>query len=439
MTNTTDGLTNGGVTTHYKFQYDGTLKKTAANPGGVEPKRTNGLIASAEKDYKLMKGWFGGNLELSNIAVTVTTQSGGASSGGDATSSSVTLKPAGAGYDTSSDYLRYLVVAEVVELFMEIQDTGWYDEGVNEGKKGEALSRFLAAEFLIANKIGGADFFENSFPVANDWLSSSRDDFITNNADPSDNNPDKVTGCTTLFLYFLHTQLDFSINEIVANGASTLGKVYAKLTGDSADNSFKLFKDLLDAAFPAKQTFNPPKGSNYDNPFPLGLLSFTVNVDHYEYHDILDSFSLGSGQLTGEQIAFSAFDVVLEGFNINGFKNHHVGTPEFSGAFKSLSGVKIAEDDQGVQYAKSSDNKIPQKITFPFDLTFTPPCLSSFPAPGKAPNKEKLEATIKHGNIVIPGATTSAVFELTSNAESAVPANGGTPASHGPLTSAKAP
>jgi hypothetical protein len=440
MTNTTDGLTNGGVTSHYKFQYDSTLKKTAANPGGVEPKRTNGLIASAEKDYKLMKGWFGGNLELSNIAVTVTTQSSGASSGGDATSSSVTLKPAGAGYDTSSDYLRYLVVAEVVELFMEIQDTGWYDEGVNEGKKGEALSRFLAAEFLIANKIGGANFFENSFPVANDWLNSSRDDFITNNADPSDNNPDKVTGCTTLFLYFLHTQLGFSIDEIVANGASKLGQVYAKLTGDSADNSFKLFKDLLDTAFPAKQTFNPPKGANYDNPFPLGMLSFKVNLDHFEYHDILDGFSnTGGGQLSGEHIESLAFDVVLEGFNIDAFKSHNVGTPALSGPFKDISGLKINEDDEGIQYAKSSDKKIPQKITFPFDLTFTPPCLSSFPAAGKAPNKEKLQATIKHGDIVIPGAAASTVFELTSNAEAAVPPDGGTPASHGPVTSAKAP
>jgi hypothetical protein len=323
---------------------------------------------------------------------------------------------------------------------MEIQDTGWYDEGVNEGKKGEALSRFLAAEFLIANKIGGANFFENSFAVANDWLNSSRDDFITNNADPSDNNPDKVTGCTTLFLYFLHTQLGFSIDEIVANGASKLGQVYAKLTGDSADNSFKLFKDLLDTAFPAKQTFNPPKGANYDNPFPLGMLSFKVNLDHFEYHDILDGFSnTGGGQLSGEHIESLAFDVVLEGFNIDAFKSHNVGTPALSGPFKDISGLKINEDDEGIQYAKSSDKKIPQKITFPFDLTFTPPCLSSFPAAGKAPNKEKLQATIKHGDIVIPGAAASTVFELTSNAETATPPDGGPPASHGPLTSAKAP
>src|SRR5579862_987405 len=287
MTYINDGLTNGGVTTHYKFQYDSTLKKTATNPSGVEPKRTNGLIASAEKDYQLMKAWFGGKLELSNISVTVSTQSGGATSGGSAAASSVTLLPAGYGYDTSSDFLRYLVVAEVVELFMKVQDTGWYDDGVNEGKKGEALSRFLAVQFLETNKIGGSNFFENSFYVAKYWLASSRADFITNNTDPSDVNPDNVTGCTTLFLYYLHTQLGFSIDEIVANGASTLGGVYANLTRDSAANAFKLFKDLLDKAFPPPQTFNPPKGSNYDNPFPLGLLSFKVNVNHFEYYDIL--------------------------------------------------------------------------------------------------------------------------------------------------------
>jgi hypothetical protein len=440
MTYITHGLTNGGVTTHYKFQYDSTLEKTAANPSGIEPKRTNGLIASAEKDYQLMKGWFGGKLEPTNITVLVSTQTGGAGWGSSATGYTVTLSPEKFGYDSSSDFLRYLLLAEVTEIFMGVQNIGWYDDGKNEGKKGEALSRFLAAEFLIANKISGDNFFENSFPVANYWLSGGRGDFITSNNDASDNNADKVTGCTTLFLYFLHTQLGFGIDEIVASGASTLGKVYANLTGDSADNAFKLFKDLLDAAFPAPQTFNPPKGANYDNPFPLGKLSFKVNTDHFEYHAILDGFSTnGGGPLSGEHIATLAFDVVLEGFNINGFKNHNVGTPAFSGPFDDIAGLKISEDDEGIQYAKSSDKKVPQKITFPFDLKFTPPCLSSFPAAGKAPNKEKLQATIKHGNIVIPGAAASTVFELTSNAEAGVPPDGGTPASHGPVTSAKAP
>ncbi len=47
----TTGLTNGGITTHYAFAYDESL----GGPGGVEPARTNAVIASCEADFAWMQ------------------------------------------------------------------------------------------------------------------------------------------------------------------------------------------------------------------------------------------------------------------------------------------------------------------------------------------------------------------------------------------------
>jgi hypothetical protein len=58
MAFTTAGLSNGGVTSHYNFQYDDSLEQSAANPTGPEPTRTNAVIAAAEGDFNQMTSWF---------------------------------------------------------------------------------------------------------------------------------------------------------------------------------------------------------------------------------------------------------------------------------------------------------------------------------------------------------------------------------------------
>ena len=57
MAFTTTGLSNGGVTTHYNFQYNDSLEQSAANPTGPEPARTNAVIAAAEGDFNQMTSW----------------------------------------------------------------------------------------------------------------------------------------------------------------------------------------------------------------------------------------------------------------------------------------------------------------------------------------------------------------------------------------------
>ena len=94
----TTGLTNGGVTAHYRFSYDDAL----AGPGGVEPARTNAVVAACESDYNLMVGWFGG-VTVTGMSVQVTTASNGASWSGTSTSSTIQLNAQGAGYSSDQD------------------------------------------------------------------------------------------------------------------------------------------------------------------------------------------------------------------------------------------------------------------------------------------------------------------------------------------------
>jgi len=258
----TTGLTNGGVTSHYKFSYDESLV-------GVEPARTNAVIAACENDYNLMAGWFGGGTSVTGMSVQVTTQSNGAGWSGSASSSTIQLKAQGASYSNNPAYLRYLLVAEVVEIFMMAQNIGWF-QGSNEGSKGEGLSRFLSSQFLALNGFLGVGM-DRDYAVADLWLNSSRQDFV-NNA-PDDNGYDATNGCTTLFIYYLFSQLGYSINKIIAAGASTLAGVYHNLTGDGSD-PFPLFKGILDLWFPS-QTSSAVAGPNFDDPWPLLAAAYT--------------------------------------------------------------------------------------------------------------------------------------------------------------------
>jgi hypothetical protein len=261
----TTGLTNGGVTTHYRFSYDQALK----SPAGPEPARTNAVIAACESDYNLMHGWFGGGVNVTGMSVQVTTQSNGASWSGSASSSTIQLKAQGASYSGNSAYLRYLLIAEVVEIFMMAQNIGWF-QGSDEGSKGEGLSRFLSGQFLAQNGFLGLGIDAN-YAVADLWLNSLRQDFV--NTAPNDNGYNATNGCTTLFIYYLFAQLGYGINQIIAAGAATLADVYKNLTSDNSD-PFPLFKGVLDLWFPSHTSSAVP-GPNFDNPFPLLAAAYT--------------------------------------------------------------------------------------------------------------------------------------------------------------------
>ena len=166
----TDGLQNGGTTTHYSFGYDSALKNSASNPSGPEPARTNGLVIACEADYQIMSNWFGGSLTLNSI-VTVPIQVYTGNQGGGARASGiVVLLP---GSDPTSENLRCLLVAEVTESFMHAQNKGWdfVDGANNEESSGEALSLFLTQQFaLLKNVANPYSFIEHT---ADGWLNTS--------------------------------------------------------------------------------------------------------------------------------------------------------------------------------------------------------------------------------------------------------------------------
>ena len=253
MALTTAGLSNGGRTAHYQIQYDDSL--SAAD--GVD--RANALIGVCDGDFQIISNWFGGIALTVGEPITVNISPGSYASAG--WGPPIRLTP-GDGSDLT--VVRYLLVAEVSEMFMLAQNRGWFDPGgSNEGSSGEGLSRFLCHEFLLATGLGVS---EPGFELAPYWLNSGRADYV-NAVDVYDHGIDDKTGCAILFIYYLHTQLGYSIEAIIAAAASNLAGVYLNLTGDSAD-PFPVFKQLLDAAYPST-TSSSIAGPNPDNPWPL--------------------------------------------------------------------------------------------------------------------------------------------------------------------------
>lgn len=272
MAQTSAGLTNGGNTAHYQISYDTSL--SAADGLG----RATALLAHCEDDFNLMAGWFFGvgfKFDLP-ISVAINNATGGAS-WQDPTdlqlkfgfNPAVSMNAGSGPTGGSSDFIRFLLVAEVTEMFMASQDGGWFEstslfKSGNEGSKGEGLSRFLSYQFKVANGLEATPFAGTTVvPV---WLNSiDRPNFVDNA--PDDNTFDVVNACTTCFIFYLHYQLGFTIEAIVHAGSGTLAGVYTSLTGKT--DGWDSFLSLVDQHYPRGFTYNPAG----DKIFPVSNLS----------------------------------------------------------------------------------------------------------------------------------------------------------------------
>jgi hypothetical protein len=393
MSLSTTGLTGGGLTTHYQIQYDDTL----SHADGID--RANGLVGACEGDYDLMSGWFGGISLTVGTPVTVNIVPGPYASAG--WGPPITLKP-GNGSDLT--LVRYLLVAEVTEMFMLAQDRGWFaPDGSNEGSAGEGLSRFLSSRFLVAKGLGET---EPGFDLANSWLGSVRSDFV-NHIDPGDHGIDAKTGCSILFIYYLFKQLGFTETQIVGAAASELAGVYANLTGDSGD-PFPFFKRLLDNAFPGTSTITT---GNLDDPFPLGMMSFWVDKSSFGRDEVQDVIASSGGRFP------DAFWLVLEGFSIDSFLALGIDIPNPAGPFTSLPGVSVVRSATPVEFEDPTQTKAPQRIRLAYDVVFHSSSLASFPAPGAGPALYELDAHATAGGSHLAGSDSSTVFELVGGAD----------------------
>jgi len=382
----TTGLTAGGVTTHYSFAYDETL----GGPGGIEPARTNAVIAACETDFAWMQAQFAGV----TIGVTTPIPTFVTALGGGASWWPLKLYPGRTG---TASAIRTLMVAEVVEMFMAGQHKGWgYSSGVGDEEScGEGLSLFLTIQFQLAN--GFSPLFNTGSPTA--WLNSSlpasnpastefdgtthygsRADYVNSTLPFPGNGPG--TGCSLLFIYYLFHQLGFTIPQIVGaapgldaggnpiTGACLRG-VYQNLTGDTSD-PFPYFANLLATAFPPNQV-SSIGGTNTDDPWPIGFLSFVGSKNTWGSDEVNDIIAHGGTYPDGIYLALDGFSR-----NIVGGVKPSLPAIAFGGATTAVSATPPT-----VAY-QSSNLKIPQRIMFAYDVKFANP-LGTFPATGETP------------------------------------------------------
>ena len=381
----TTGLPNAGVTTPsgvYKVSYDNSL--SAAD--GLN--KATALMADLETDFNIMNGWFN-NIGLP-FATPMTCQLTGQAGGWSASWSPLTLSPT---LGSALDLARFLVVAEVTEMLMWKQAKGWFGAG-DEGSTGEGLSHFLATQFLIS--IGSPNRYSslssiwlnpNNYPEAGpaypDWV---------NNTDTTDNSNSQKSACSLLFLWYLCTQLGFGVNTIVQAAGADLGVVYKNLTGD-ANDPFPYFKQLLTTAYPSP-TGNQIPGPNWDNPWPLGALSFVASKTTYGHDEVQASLASASAGRFND-----AFSVALDGFNS---QTLGANTPGLSGPATTFAGLLLPADAAGVQY-QSANHLIPQRITFPYDSLFSAASLPAFPSTGT--EQEALDGAISIAGKPFSGST----------------------------------
>src|SRR5262245_39263849 len=394
MTLITTGLTNGGRTTHYQIKYDDSLSAADGKD------RANALIAVCENDFNQMTIWFGGISLPYSIPYEVQINPGAGASASWGSGPPISLIP---GNGASLDIVRFLLVAEVTEMFMLEQGLGWSPLASSEGSAGEGLSHFLATQLLMS--IGSA---ARPSSIARLWLNSARADFI-NNVDFSDNANDPKTGCAVLFLWYLFSQLNFSVDTIVAAGNSELSGVFRNVTGDNGD-PFPFFKQMMDVVFPSTTSSSIP-GPNRDNPYPLGLMSFWVDKSTFGRDEVLDAINVSGGVFP------NAFWLVVEGFSMNSFNALGVTIPAPTGSFANIPGIAISQSAVPIDFENPGNPNAPQRTRIAYDVRFTNASLTAFPAAGGGPAAKELDAFLSVGGTRVPGSNASTIFDLVGGAD----------------------
>jgi hypothetical protein len=350
-----------------------------------------------DADYDLMQSWFGSNVILKRfqpivIHLTRTDLKGnplnGATWGDDFGATGVRVQA------TSEPGLsRFLIAAEMTEVFMRDQGFGWFGgstkpgkaaSGGDEGDNGEGLSRFLSRQLMLQQNISLGSQAGFRTGIGNDWLSlpdrpnfvSSVDSPIKDIADPNNPIPVGDLGCTTLFVNYLHFQLGFAIQQIVGAGAPNLSDVYRNLTGDDGD-PFPTFSRLLQHAFPGASVVDTSKGDE-DNPFPIIFMDFVVLKTTYGKDEVTSWIQdpIHQGVYVDE--------IYLE---VQGLNRDQMGPdlPTLAGealTFNAPSSTPLVSfnSTESIQFQNPNNVFMPQTIRYPFNVTFTPDSLNNFPS-----------------------------------------------------------
>ncbi|HEV2235875.1 MAG TPA: hypothetical protein VGR57_04355 [Ktedonobacterales bacterium] len=243
------GETEVGRTAHLIVYTDG-------SPAGDASARA--VLASAEADYAAVADWFGGiplpagqqgddqttPRTATPVQVLMDAQAGGAYHFG-CNATDLYIEP-------DPKLATGFMVAELVEVFEAAAGNGWDCGHAN----GEGLSRALAGD---RNPALVADLLQTEQA----WWANGHHDYVANN--DADDRDENSNGCCTLFLYYLHSQLGHSWQQICTTGGSSLGATYQRLSGRDASTGFNDFVTLLSSLDQGGQLNLPASG----NPFPL--------------------------------------------------------------------------------------------------------------------------------------------------------------------------
>jgi len=143
---------------------------------------------------------------------------------------------------------------------------------------GEGLAHFLKVQLRIAKGLP-----DDPCPFIIDWLNSQRKYYI--NIAPDDHNTFEVFSCTTLFIFYLHDQLGFSVESIIAAGvgASNLADVYKNLTGKT--DGWTSFINIIDSHYPRNHGGPPlvyhPSGNNL---LVRSISGYRLKQSRYRFH-----------------------------------------------------------------------------------------------------------------------------------------------------------
>jgi hypothetical protein len=219
------GEQEAGRTANFVVFTDGTADGNAS---------AQAVLQTAEQDLAAIQAWFGG-LQLPPgqegddqttvrtalpFQVAMDAQAGGAYHYSCA-GTDLYIEPAAA-------VANGLVAAEVVEVFEAAQGRGWDCGHTN----GEGLSRVLAFE---RSPTLGQDFVNTE----QFWWSNGHADYVNDNS--ATDQDEAGNGCATLFLFYLHSQLSYTWEQIVAAAGATLGATYQQLTGVDPRSGFQDF------------------------------------------------------------------------------------------------------------------------------------------------------------------------------------------------------
>ncbi len=219
MALTSSGLTDigqgAGFTTNFQVRYESTLSNQANVIANA-----NALLAVIENEFTVTTAWFatpGGKFGTGQRQVVNLNQADGSGAGNSGYGSAINLD-AQSGNSNATDAagrVEMLFMNEWVEILMSLSGGKW-----NAGdSSGEGLSQYCG---IVRFQTGHYSYYnagDNRLFVET-WLDTHpRQDWVTSTKGTDGDFPS--FGCALAFIYYLNTQLDFTINQILAAGPRT--------------------------------------------------------------------------------------------------------------------------------------------------------------------------------------------------------------------------